>query len=208
MGAKCKSFGLGGGVMKCVEEQPKCVPSNGECGGPGRETVPCCGDATCMSSVTGVMKCLEVHKLAVELNSELQCVPSNGECGGPGRQTVPCCGSAKCKSFGLGGGVMKCVEEQPEQQCACQRRVRRSRPSNRDLLRRSVQHSALSAALPGKPCHEVCCRVVCCPTCLRSLGFPAREISPCFFCTGRHRREATQVCIGVSCVPWTRRFIV
>merc|ERR1740121_1263788 len=87
--------------MKCVEEQPKCVPSNGECGGPGRHTETCCGNAKCTSFMgNGVMKCVEQPK----------CVPSNGECGGPGRHTETCCGNAKCTSF-MGNGVMKCVEE-------------------------------------------------------------------------------------------------
>merc|ERR1740120_392477 len=61
---------VGSGIMKCVEEQPTCVPGNGECGGPGRRTETCCGDAKCVSSVGGgVMTCLQVHELADELNS-------------------------------------------------------------------------------------------------------------------------------------------
>merc|ERR1711972_40430 len=46
--ARCQKFvGSPDGAMKCVEEHPvqpaqHCVAFNGECGGPGRQTQPCC----------------------------------------------------------------------------------------------------------------------------------------------------------------------
>merc|ERR1719203_1312853 len=91
--AKCKKL-MGSGVMKCVEVQQfaeelnselqQCVPSNGECGGPGRRTETCCGNAKCTSFPgSGIMKCVE---------EQPTCVPGNGECGGPGRRTEACCG--------------------------------------------------------------------------------------------------------------------
>jgi len=90
---------------KLNSELQQCVPSNGECGGPGRRTETCCGNAKCTNLMGGgVMKCVE---------EQPKCVPGNGECGGPGRRTETCCGTAKCTSL-MGGGVMKCVEEQPK----------------------------------------------------------------------------------------------
>jgi len=127
--------------MKCVEEQPTCVPSNGECGGPGRRTETCCGRAKCTKLMGGgVMKCVEARRLAEEPNSVqtensslptssstgnlseaaagLWCTPVDDKCGGtlgPFNWHKKCCGNAKCqKLFGSPDGTMKCVEEQPE----------------------------------------------------------------------------------------------
>merc|ERR1712066_1186780 len=64
---KCrKELGSPDGSWKCVEEQPEqqCVPVNGECGGPGLRTKPCC-QGECKSPLfqplfqdSGVMKCV------------------------------------------------------------------------------------------------------------------------------------------------------
>merc|ERR1711972_379265 len=43
--AKCERLLGGDGTKKCVEQHPvhqQCVHSHGECGGPGRRTLPCC----------------------------------------------------------------------------------------------------------------------------------------------------------------------
>merc|ERR1712203_1090888 len=62
--AKCqKFFGSTDGTMKCVDEQPEqqCVAFNGECGGPGRQTRPCCVNGfRCQKEnyFSEVMKCM------------------------------------------------------------------------------------------------------------------------------------------------------
>merc|ERR1712183_773085 len=107
--------------------EQQCVPTNGECGGPGRHTETCChGKCERQPFVggSGIMKC--VDKQISPLNSysegsEQQCVPTNGECGGPGRQTETCC-HGKCESqpFVVGSGIMKCVDKQcaaPHAEC-------------------------------------------------------------------------------------------
>merc|ERR1712203_377689 len=64
---KCqKLYGSPDGAMKCIEEQPaqpqqQCVAFNGECGGPGRQTRPCCIDGfSCKKEniFSSVMKCM------------------------------------------------------------------------------------------------------------------------------------------------------
>merc|ERR1712151_1220344 len=65
--ARCQKFvGSPEGAMKCVEEHPvqpaqHCVAFNGECGGPGRQTQPCCivGFSCKKENVfSAVMKCM------------------------------------------------------------------------------------------------------------------------------------------------------
>merc|ERR1712060_692210 len=64
--ARCQKFvGLPEGAMKCVEEHPvqpaqHCVAFNGECGGPGRQTQPCCivGFSCKKENFFSVMKCM------------------------------------------------------------------------------------------------------------------------------------------------------
>merc|ERR1712183_443131 len=123
---KCERqpFVGGSGIMKCVDKQisplnsysegseQQCVPTNGECGGPGRQTETCChGKCQKLLGGDGTMKCVE----------EQQCVPTNGECGGAGRHTETCC-HGKCESqpFVGGSGIMKCVDKQcaaPHAEC-------------------------------------------------------------------------------------------
>merc|ERR1712056_65283 len=61
--ARCqKLFGSPDGTMKCVEKQPEqqCVPHHGECGGPGRQTLPCCAPRlSCRKQFfSEIMKCM------------------------------------------------------------------------------------------------------------------------------------------------------
>merc|ERR1712050_247474 len=68
---------------------PQCKREQEICGGPGQETLRCCGGMACKNVVVG-------EETLTEMRCQQECKQVGEVCGGPGRETLRCCGGMGC----------------------------------------------------------------------------------------------------------------
>merc|ERR1711972_1060564 len=101
MGA-CKNVVVGEETLSEMRCQQECKQVGEVCGGPGRQTLPCCcGGVACKNVVVG-------EETLSEMRCQPECKQVGEVCGGPGRQTLPCCGGMGCMQL-FGRDEMKCA---------------------------------------------------------------------------------------------------